>query len=121
MATYPHTLRRGLPRERGGDPWPPQGEALIGATAAPAEAPAAVPVAAAASVATESREVPEVVVASASVAPTRSMRRGLPRVAGGEAWPAAGTMPVAASVPVEPGAAPAPAVAPAPETTPVAP
>ena len=36
MATYPPTLRRGLPREPGGDAWPPQGAAPV-VVAAPVE------------------------------------------------------------------------------------
>ena len=33
MATYARTLRRGLPRIPGGDPWPPAGETPGGAAA----------------------------------------------------------------------------------------
>ncbi|HCM50471.1 MAG TPA: hypothetical protein DIS91_08000, partial [Microbacterium sp.] len=40
MATYARTLRRGLPRIPGGDPWPPAGETPGGAAAESAEAPA---------------------------------------------------------------------------------
>ena len=72
-------LRRGLPRVPGGEPWPPAGtvevaDALVEAApieAAPIEA-APTPVSA------DTVEVP--------------LRRGLPRVPGGEPWPPAGTV-----------------------------
>ena len=79
-------LRRGLPRVPGGEPWPPAGtvdvadaqveDAPVGAGAAGDGA--AAPVVGA----TETTEVP--------------LRRGLPRVPGGEPWPPAGTVRVAA-------------------------
>ena len=76
-------LRRGLPRVPGGEPWPPAGtvnvaDALV--EAAPAEA---APIEAAPTpVSADTVEVP--------------LRRGLPRVPGGEPWPPAGTVKVAA-------------------------
>lgn len=86
MATFGTQLRRGLPRRSGGDLWPPAGSAPAGA-------------------------VPEVIVsetadalpatvhdaaapAGASAAATTLMvRRGLPRVPGGEPWPPAAAIP----------------------------
>ena len=85
-------LRRGLPRVAGGDPWPPAGTVEVeGAPAAPA-APAA-PVAAPADTApaADTVEVP--------------LRRGLPRVPGGDPWPPAGTVRVVAPRPSQPAAA----------------
>ena len=76
-------LRRGLPRVPGGEPWPPAGTVDVAAApvadtpveTAPVET-APVPVSA------DTVEVP--------------LRRGLPRVEGGEPWPPAGTVKVAA-------------------------
>ena len=77
-------LRRGLPRVEGGDPWPPAGTVEVeGAPAAPA-VPAA-PVAAAPADAAPAADTVEV-----------PLRQGLPRVAGGDPWPPAGTVRVAA-------------------------
>lgn len=98
MATYARTVRRGLPRRSGGEPWPPAGvDAPVEASGPPQEAvqlpqmveaalderrSEASEVAAAGSTA---GEVPAAAVARAR----RTLRRGLPRVAGGEPWPAA--------------------------------
>lgn len=131
MATQSGSIRRGLPRVPGGEPWPPAGEAparllSAAATAAPAlqpsaetapetaqgttPAPAAVPAvdAAAAQVAE-----PRVDVPSRSTA-VRPIRRGLPRVPGGEPWPPAGEVSVSvrASLPA-PATAPTTTAAPA--------
>src|SRR5699024_7400850 len=90
-------FRRGLPRVAGGEPWPPAAAAPAGAAAAvstpapaaaepaePIEVPAPAPGAAA---------PPAPAPASAAVPTSEgTARRGLPRVAGGEAWPAAGTV-----------------------------
>ncbi len=119
-------LRRGLPRVPGGEPWPPAGEApvsvaaLSGAPAAGATAASAVDAAADAA---EKAAVPAAAVTSAAPAAapatltmgTTSLRRGLPRVPGGEPWPPAGLAPAAAAPAVQAGpqhvadAAPAPA------------
>lgn len=149
MATYSRSLRRGLPRVAGGDPWPPSGDAPVEIAAAVADVTvgdgpvaearvAAVPVAdvpvaeasvadvpvaeapvAAASVSAPVEAPAEVPVVApvASAAPataSASLRRGLPRVEGGEPWPAAGSAPApttapAASTPAAAPAAPAPA------------
>lgn len=103
MATYGGTLRRGLPRTPGGEPWPAVGETAD--AAAPAVVQAAVPEPAAleaVAVAPVSetgvgQDVPSpapaasrgdgVAVASAE---GPALRRGLPRTPGGEPWPAAG-------------------------------
>ncbi|KJL41789.1 MULTISPECIES: cytochrome b/b6 domain-containing protein [Microbacterium] len=96
MATFGSTVRRGLPRTPGGEPWPPAGAAPAtnGDGAVPAaEGPAA-----------GDHPVPQSVVAGAQedaapkvTAEPRSavtLRRGLPRVPGGEPWPPAGEAPV---------------------------
>ncbi len=105
-ATAPGTLRRGLPRVAGGDPWPPAGSVAPAApVAASAPAPAAEPAPVAAAVSVPSESAP----ATASVPTTRAearaartataavsdtaLRRGLPRVAGGDPWPPAGFAP----------------------------
>ena len=103
-------LRRGLPRVAGGEPWPPAGAATVVVSSTPgvveraerdeprsvpdgvsSRAPAASslndPVGAAASSAA---------VASGAPATGSVLRRGLPRVAGGEPWPPAGTVVVVA-------------------------
>lgn len=82
------TLRRGLPRVAGGQAWPTVETALIGgvpapeAVSEPAPTPAAVP--AAAPTATESI----------------ALRQGLPRRAGGPAWPESAQVDVAVAAPV---------------------
>ena len=96
-------LRRGLPRVSGGDSWPPAGVANVAAAAPTAAAarhaaPAAAP---ATAYSTETEEV--------------TLRRGLPRTAGGDPWPPAAT------VKVERAVAPAVAVAAIPADTAPAP
>ncbi len=89
----PIVVRRGLPRAPGGEPWPPGG-----AVAPVAPEPAAPPVAVAEPISgtdprvadADTREsVPEapVAVPVAGQEPATGMRRGLPRVPGGEPWP----------------------------------
>ena len=92
-------LRRGLPRVEGGEPWPPAGTVEVeGAPAAPAVPAAPVAAPADAAPAADTVEVP--------------LRQGLPRVAGGDPWPPAGTVRVAAP-PAPPTAEPAEPAAPA--------
>lgn len=134
MATYGRTLRRGLPRRSGGEPWPPADAAPAGlaeqpepatATAAPAEGavlPAAEPATAAVPpVGTATTAAPPAERAAPSAdaetapAPARAVRRGLPRVRGGEPWPAVGSLSTAGrsagmaaeDTPIEAVAAPA--------------
>ncbi|MBN8204380.1 cytochrome b/b6 domain-containing protein [Microbacterium esteraromaticum] len=93
------SLRRGLPRVAGGDPWPPASAAPAPAAPAPAMA-APSPVvteAPAAAVAPAAAAAPQA-TAAAATAPGAELRRGLPRVAGGDPWPPAGTASVAAVV-----------------------
>ncbi|WDM42002.1 cytochrome b/b6 domain-containing protein [Microbacterium luteolum] len=106
-------MRRGLPRVVGGEPWPPAATAAVGpasdrgsASAEGADTPdvghsspsgptSGVSTPAVAPAAPEAVTTP--VAAAAAVAPASgesSVRRGLPRVAGGEPWPPAGTAPV---------------------------
>ncbi|NYE18828.1 cytochrome b/b6 domain-containing protein [Microbacterium immunditiarum] len=108
MATYGRTLRRGLPRVAGGEPWPPNGDAPAGvvevesapAASAPAVAEAEAPSAPAAERAQrdEAPAAVETMVADAAspVAATgvvRRVRRGLPRLPGGEPWPPESALP----------------------------
>lgn len=121
-ASSPTTgLRQGLPRTPGGEPWPPATAVAAfagaaGAAAAPSTATPSEPGAAATSTAdaADQATAPAATPANTVEVP---LRRGLPRVAGGEAWPPAGTVHVPA--PAEPEAAPAPAptAAPAAATT----
>lgn len=96
----PVGVRRGLPREPGGEPWPP-------ASVAPGKRPAAEPDrSSGTAAATPAPEVPPLAfdsvepargadAASLAVTPagtdaaTAGVRRGLPRKAGGEPWPPA--------------------------------
>lgn len=101
-------VRRGLPREPGGEPWPP-------ASVAPGNRPAAEPDrSSGTAAATPAPEVPPLAAdsvepargadaASVAVTPagtdaaTAGARRGLPREAGGEPWPPASVAVVAPS------------------------
>lgn len=101
-------VRRGLPREPGGEPWPP-------ASVAPGNRPAAEPDrSSGTAAATPAPEVPPLAAdsvepargaddASVRVTPagadaaTAGVRRGLPREAGGEPWPPASVAAVAPS------------------------
>ncbi|KQZ85399.1 hypothetical protein ASD56_03395 [Microbacterium sp. Root166] len=122
MATFETAIRRGLPRTPGGEPWPPAGAAPApaglpdgnGSTVAEpvSETVAAASTAVAASAApvddsrssaqspqTDLRATPETATAA------RPIRRGLPRVAGGEPWPPAGAGSVASADAAAPAAA----------------
>ncbi|UNK71307.1 cytochrome b/b6 domain-containing protein [Microbacterium sp. H1-D42] len=92
-ATAGVSLRRGLPRVAGGEPWPPAGASA--AVAAPVASAVAVSDAVAQPTveAAPSASTPVAVAPTATVTSTvdgASLRRGLPRVAGGEPWPPAG-------------------------------
>ncbi|WP_217136231.1 cytochrome b/b6 domain-containing protein [Leucobacter chinensis] len=130
MATYTGQVRQGLPRTPGAEPWPAGGvlattEATVQATPAPvADAPVAAPAPAQAVQETNAQapvaqQAPEQEAPAQSVAPApqagsaQVLRQGLPRVAGGEPWPAGGTPPGAAPA-AAPTAAPV-AAAPAAE------
>lgn len=135
MATYGQQLRQGLPRVAGGDPWPPSGTSPLEGAPAPTVAPEVAP----AEVVTEvaATVVPEAPAPAATLAHSAApvaavasgpVRRGLPRVPGGEPWPPASTAPAPAPAAVA-QAAPAPsavesaaaeAAAPAPAPAPVA-
>lgn len=129
MATYARTVRRGLPRASGGEPWPPAdtnapATDVASADVASADAPvvAAVPetgaVAGTAPVPGIRDAAPD--VGSAHVAsPEGRLRRGLPREAGGEPWPPVPTVDAAASTSaaVTPDGSAAPAAADASTST----
>jgi len=100
----------------GGEPWPPADIAL--ASSSPAvEAAVSVPAEPVAVPAT--REAPVATEAPVASVPAGTIRRGLPRVAGGEPWPPAGLV-LAVATPAAAGEATAsPSVAePAPTTAP---
>ncbi|MGC5171772.1 cytochrome b/b6 domain-containing protein [Microbacterium sp. DT81.1] len=102
-------LRRGLPRVLGGEPWPAAGitAAAVAASTAPtpaspaAPAPVAEPVEASPAEAAQPEPAAAPAVAAATEAsvdaPAGSLRRGLPRVAGGDPWPPASAVPAAAA------------------------
>lgn len=156
MATYGTAHRRGLPRHRGGEAWPPASEASESVETSPPDAVAETttvdttsaveqPRATEAPLAAETPAAPAAAsapAASASTAaePAGSVRRGLPRVAGGEPWPPATTVvaaraaaaapepetsapesPAPAPVPAEPAPAAPVAAEPAPAAAPEAP
>ncbi|MFF2389429.1 cytochrome b/b6 domain-containing protein [Agromyces sp. NPDC058104] len=138
------TLRRGLPRTPGGEPWPPASAAPVAASAAAGRAAPNSTAVAAPAEAAPSGGAPATAAAAAAAAPAATqpaatvvaggvvLRRGLPRTPDGEPWPPAGTAPVrpervvAAPVEVppavepepEPVAAPAPAAPAAAAATP---
>ena len=115
-------LRRGLPRVVGGDPWPPAGVALVSATAptaGAAEVGVATTGAAAAPSAAATVEPLDATAPQSAVAPVAApataleteteevtLRRGLPRTAGGDPWPSAGTVTVERAVAAAPVALP---------------
>ena len=104
MAAHAGNLRRGLPRRRGGDAWPPLGEAPGELDATSAETPAAAAAPIASAPVASAPVAPAVVVAVAS-ASGRRLRTGLPRVAGGRPWPEAGAAAIAENVGVTDAAA----------------
>lgn len=100
-APVAQTFRRGLPRIEGGEPWPPADAApggLAAAVASPAPAePAPVPSAPVETIAeapTEPATTPAAIADAGEAALTLQgeARRGLPREAGAEPWPPAGTV-----------------------------
>lgn len=114
MATLSRSIRRGLPRVEGGEPWPPAGqapasiaaaEAVEAAEAADLSASVSGAESAAAAAPSAPAAVQETAQGAALSAPgpavipgaavARQLRRGLPRVPGGEPWPPAGEAPVA--------------------------
>ncbi|GAA1924161.1 hypothetical protein GCM10009775_15620 [Microbacterium aoyamense] len=124
MASYGQTLRRGLPRRPGGDPWPPAGDAPVEAVGAvttapavaetvePPVAPAGVDESIAAAPADVSTSVPATAAgaaASRADAGGRAVRRGLPRVPGGEPWPPASAAAAAVATVAAPAVAKTPA------------
>lgn len=103
-------IRSGLPRIPGGDPWPPAGTiAAVAPAAAAAAAPvperAEVPVSSTTTAPVRSATETAAVTPAATVVPTGevvteevSVRQGLPRTPGGEAWPTAKTATVTRTV-----------------------
>ena len=88
----PTSIRRGLPRVAGGEPWPPADAVVLDAAVDVADV-AVLEVASTIDAVDSSQNVGAAVAHPQNVTnevSTRPMRRGLPRVAGGEAWPTAG-------------------------------
>ncbi len=124
-------LRRGLPRVPGGEPWPPAGDGadpsggVLARSAvtdgASAESRPGSPQEGAPSRPPTTDEVlpvtPTVVAPASAETAAPGLRRGLPRVSGGEPWPPASAPPAVA--PARPAAAStaAPAPAPVPSST----
>jgi thiosulfate reductase cytochrome b subunit len=109
-------LRSGLPRVAGGRPWPEAGEArdaanfeVTDAAAAAVAPPTSVGESTAPTAAPTLAEPPPVPAAASEAASGPAIRRGLPRVAGGDPWPTSTVTPAAAST-----ATRAPVVAPTP-------
>ena len=113
MATYARSVRRGLPRVSGGDPWPPAGPAPVADAAAArvadeaAETPTAdvvtprtefatTPSAESATPAPASTTAGDAAASHPASTPATATRRGLPRTPGGEPWPPASTGPARA-------------------------
>ncbi len=114
--------RRGLPRVPGGEPWPPAFVAAVSTGAAVRTIPAPVPAPVPPTVPDAAPEAPVPPVdgtrdaaftgsgpqQESLDADARPLRRGLPRVAGGEPWPPAGRMRPAAAVAPAANAGPGP-------------
>ncbi|KJL36469.1 cytochrome b/b6 domain-containing protein [Microbacterium azadirachtae] len=96
-------LRRGLPRTAGGEPWPPAGASVspvpeVVEATRPVVSDASTGSAAEAAPAVASAPAASAVVVAAPQQAGSALRRGLPRVGGGDPWPPAGTAVAAESV-----------------------
>ena len=94
MATYGRTARRGLPRQPGGDAWPPARAAPVEVVLSPAVTEVAVTEeatsghpAAAVIAADPGRAGGGAIQPASPAAVGGAIRRGLPRIAGGQPWP----------------------------------
>ncbi|KAA9105889.1 cytochrome b/b6 domain-containing protein [Microbacterium rhizomatis] len=89
MATFGTQVRRGLPRRPSGDPWPPAGDAPVAElTVAPRENPT--PIRPHGHLRSFGGATS---IANTDFGPSvaqRGLRRGLPRIVGGDPWPATG-------------------------------
>ena len=101
MVTYGTAVRRGLPRTIGGEPWPASGIAHAVVTpradVTPLTAAGVAPEGVTPIGASRSEVVETLTVATA--APAGALRRGLPRVPGGEPWPPAGASATVSTTP----------------------
>ncbi|WP_448002746.1 cytochrome b/b6 domain-containing protein [Agromyces bauzanensis] len=110
MVTSGRTLRRGLPRERGGDAWPPQGDAPVDVARVRVEAAVAAPVVEQVlpRVEEDAQRPPRDAAGAPprpAVGGARRLRGGLPRVPGGRPWPESGEVPTVAATTVTDAAA----------------
>lgn len=122
------TVRRGLPRVAGGEPWPPAAVVRVDRASAPTVTPSAGLPAAVGGTAVVDEETVAATAESPAVANVPAapgpagatvdtvteqvaLRRGLPRIAGGEPWPPAETVTVQRRPAVAPEADAAPAAA----------
>lgn len=103
-AVAERTVRRGLPRVPGGNPWPPVSVRSAPTASTGAGSPATI----------AASPAPATAGQQATAVNSVLQRRGLPRVAGGEPWPRARPVPVAAVSVVEDPPAATPAIAPTP-------
>ncbi|KQZ85202.1 hypothetical protein ASD56_02230 [Microbacterium sp. Root166] len=104
MVTFGSTLRRGLPRIPGGEPWPPDGAAPARNGHGPAVTivPEVIPVVEPGR--NEPVETPQVLAAPGAGGGV--VRRGLPRAPGGEPWPQASSVLVAVRTTATPSPTP---------------
>ena len=119
MATFTGSIRRGLPRTPGGEPWPPVTESAVapepaaGTPTVPAVASETAPAVAVAEVEAAAPAItpaPAMTIVAATPAGGVTVRRGLPRTPGGEPWPPASFVPTVAVV-ADAASAPAPPAA----------
>ncbi|WP_308291796.1 cytochrome b/b6 domain-containing protein [Microbacterium jejuense] len=123
-ATAGRAIRRGLPRVPGGEPWPPASTAPTVHVAQDGGSAGVIAPIATPEPAIPATQVSQTAASSGVNAPSappeaaadaKALRRGLPRVPGGEPWPPAGFAPSAAPSPAAAGTA---ATAAAAATTP---
>ncbi|MBN9180546.1 MAG: cytochrome b/b6 domain-containing protein [Microbacterium sp.] len=92
-------MRRGLPRVPGGEPWPSAAPASATVASVPASASVDVARDAASEPPTRPDVTPSTAEPAVEVAAAGAVRRGLPRVAGGEPWPPADFVPARVAAP----------------------
>jgi len=96
------TVRRGLPRTRGGEAWPPVGTVTVAENILSREAGQESPLSdnrgeTVPTLEADSAPMPAVTSVGRTGMEISALRRGLPRAVGGEPWPAAGSVAAATS------------------------